>query len=71
MQVVMITLGYALVPLTGTPGPANGHENPGPYVIGGPPFIRPKVWITRPPSHLHNLSFGGRITLSKPLCQTL
>lgn len=26
---VMITPGYALAPLTGTPGPANAHENPG------------------------------------------
>ena len=50
VQVVMITPGYALAPLTGTPGPANARENPGPYVIGGPPFIRPEVWITRPPS---------------------
>ncbi|PNX98162.1 hypothetical protein L195_g021404 [Trifolium pratense] len=29
VQVVMITPGYALAPLTGTPGPANAHENPG------------------------------------------
>ena len=29
VQVVMITPGYALVPLTGTPGPANARENPG------------------------------------------
>ncbi|KAK7322027.1 hypothetical protein VNO80_34000 [Phaseolus coccineus] len=28
-SVVMITPGYALAPLTGTPGPANAHENPG------------------------------------------
>ena len=26
VQVVMITPGYALAPLTGTPGPANAHE---------------------------------------------
>nr|VVW84619.1 unnamed protein product [Nymphaea colorata]VVW85365.1 unnamed protein product [Nymphaea colorata] len=43
VQVVMITPGYALAPLTGTPGPANARENP-------VPFIRPEVWITRPPS---------------------
>ncbi|KAJ4942677.1 hypothetical protein NE237_000105 [Protea cynaroides] len=43
----MITPGYALAPLTGTPGPANARENPGSV---GPPFIRPEVWITRPPS---------------------
>mgnify|MGYP005896417719 CR=1 FL=1 len=47
VQVVMITPGYALAPLTGTPEPANARENPGPV---GPPFIRPGVWITRPPS---------------------
>lgn len=29
VQVVMITPGYALAPLTGTPGPANARENPG------------------------------------------
>ncbi|KAK4772777.1 hypothetical protein SAY86_014552 [Trapa natans] len=29
VRVVMITPGYALAPLTGTPGPANAHENPG------------------------------------------
>ncbi|CAN0930417.1 hypothetical protein LINGRAHAP2_LOCUS37563 [Linum grandiflorum] len=29
LPVVMITPGYALAPLTGTPGPANAHENPG------------------------------------------
>ena len=30
VQVVMITPGYAREPLTGTPGPANARENPGP-----------------------------------------
>lgn len=29
VQVVMITPGYALAPLTGTPGPANARSNPG------------------------------------------
>ncbi|KAL2932545.1 Lysosomal alpha-mannosidase, partial [Bienertia sinuspersici] len=29
VQVVMITPGYVLAPLTGTPGPANARENPG------------------------------------------
>ncbi|KAI3479121.1 hypothetical protein L1887_58883 [Cichorium endivia] len=29
VQVVMITPGYALAPLTGTPEPANARENPG------------------------------------------
>lgn len=48
VQVVMITPGYALAPLTGTPGPANARENPGGEIIT--PFIRPDVWITRPPS---------------------
>ncbi|KAG9438573.1 hypothetical protein H6P81_021495 [Aristolochia fimbriata] len=48
VQVVMITPGYALAPLTGTPGPANARTNP--YWWVGPPFIRPEVWITRPPS---------------------
>lgn len=33
VQVVMITPGYALVPLTGTPGPANARENPGRSVL--------------------------------------
>ncbi|KAF3969092.1 hypothetical protein CMV_007081 [Castanea mollissima] len=33
VQVVMITPGYALAPLTGTPGPANAHENPGRSVL--------------------------------------
>ncbi|KAK7296464.1 hypothetical protein VNO77_46967 [Canavalia gladiata] len=32
-SVVMITPGYALAPLTGTPGPANAHENPGRSVL--------------------------------------
>ncbi|GAB2303204.1 hypothetical protein Dimus_037202 [Dionaea muscipula] len=45
VQVVMITPGYALAPLTGTPGPANAR--PGSV---GPLFIRPEMWITRPPS---------------------
>ncbi|GJZ01872.1 hypothetical protein Tco_0519833 [Tanacetum coccineum] len=31
--VVMITLGYALAPLTGTPEPANARENPGQSVL--------------------------------------
>jgi hypothetical protein len=29
VQVVMITPGYALAPLTGIPGPAYARENPG------------------------------------------
>ncbi|MCD9642149.1 hypothetical protein HAX54_028817, partial [Datura stramonium] len=29
LAVVMITPGYALAPLTGTPEPANAHENSG------------------------------------------
>lgn len=29
VQVVMITPGYALAPLTGTPGSAYARENPG------------------------------------------
>lgn len=33
VQVVMITPGYALAPLTGTPGPANARENPGRSVL--------------------------------------
>ncbi|PHT51439.1 hypothetical protein CQW23_11186 [Capsicum baccatum] len=33
VQVVMITLGYALAPLTGTPEPANARENPGRSVL--------------------------------------
>ncbi|KAK1414762.1 hypothetical protein QVD17_30518 [Tagetes erecta] len=31
VQVVMITPGYALAPLTGTPEPANARENPEPH----------------------------------------
>jgi len=33
VQVVMITPGYALAPLTGTPGPAKARENPGRSVL--------------------------------------
>ncbi|KAI3481100.1 hypothetical protein L1887_56622 [Cichorium endivia] len=33
VQVVMITPGYALAPLTGTPEPANARENPGRSVL--------------------------------------
>jgi len=33
VQVVMITPGYARLPLTGTPGPANARENPGRSVL--------------------------------------
>jgi hypothetical protein len=33
VQVVMITPGYALAPLTGTPEPANARENPGRPVL--------------------------------------
>ncbi|KAH0636654.1 hypothetical protein KY289_036569 [Solanum tuberosum] len=33
VQVVMITPGYALAPLTGTPEPANARENPGRLVL--------------------------------------
>ncbi|KAI3764667.1 hypothetical protein L2E82_14678 [Cichorium intybus] len=33
VQVVMITLGYALAPLTSTPKPANARENPGRLVL--------------------------------------
>jgi hypothetical protein len=40
-EVVMITPGYALAPLTGTPEPANARENPGPGSV---------LRITRPPS---------------------
>lgn len=41
VQVVMITPGYALAPLTGTPGPAYARPRS---------VLRPDVWITRPPS---------------------
>ncbi|KAJ8425148.1 hypothetical protein Cgig2_024089 [Carnegiea gigantea] len=36
VQVVMITPGYALAPLTGTPGPANARSNPGRSVLYSP-----------------------------------
>uniref|UniRef100_A0A7N0RB77 Uncharacterized protein n=1 Tax=Kalanchoe fedtschenkoi TaxID=63787 RepID=A0A7N0RB77_KALFE len=35
VQVVMITQGYALAPLTGSPGPANARENPEPPLCRG------------------------------------
>ncbi|GJW52372.1 hypothetical protein Tco_0093723 [Tanacetum coccineum] len=41
VQVVMITPGYALAPLTGTPEPANARENPGRSVLHSSDRSRP------------------------------